>query len=132
MPKPMIKRKRGGQPGNRNAVGHGAPWGNTNAYKHGVYERLKLPPTVNNLGIPEKYFVAWFWSCIGTLGYRWDELQQYDGEVRLHTKNYPDGTYAPDYVTIRRDNRTVFDSRKCAERHIPRSKSERSDGCNQK
>lgn len=48
----MNRRKRGGQPGNknaighgapkknRNAVGHGAPLGNKNAYKFGIYERL--------------------------------------------------------------------------------------------
>jgi hypothetical protein len=38
----MEKRKRGGQPGNKNAVGNqggGAPIGNTNAQKHGLYGR---------------------------------------------------------------------------------------------
>jgi len=46
------KRRRGGQPGNRNAAGHGAPrgnrnavghgprLGNKNALKHGLYERI--------------------------------------------------------------------------------------------
>lgn len=33
------KRKRGGQPGNKNAVGHGAPKGNQNATKHGLFSR---------------------------------------------------------------------------------------------
>lgn len=33
------KRKRGGQPGNKNAVGHGAPRGNQNATKHGLFSR---------------------------------------------------------------------------------------------
>ncbi len=32
----MELRKRGGQPGNRNAVGHGAPSGNQNAVGHGA------------------------------------------------------------------------------------------------
>ena len=34
-----MKRKRGGQPGNKNAVGNkgGAPYGNINAWKHGGY-----------------------------------------------------------------------------------------------
>ena len=35
-----MKRKRGGQPGNKNAVGNKgghAPYGNTNAWKHGGY-----------------------------------------------------------------------------------------------
>lgn len=34
------KRRRGGQPGNRNAVGHGAPRGNKNALKHGLWESI--------------------------------------------------------------------------------------------
>lgn len=33
------KKKRGGQPGNKNAVGHGAPKGNQNAVKHGLFSR---------------------------------------------------------------------------------------------
>ena len=33
------KRKRGGQLGNKNAVGHGAPKGNQNAVKHGLFSR---------------------------------------------------------------------------------------------
>lgn len=32
----MESRKRGGQPGNRNAAGHGAPFGNKNASGHGA------------------------------------------------------------------------------------------------
>ena len=32
----VTKRKRGGQPGNKNAVGHGAPKGNQNAVKQAV------------------------------------------------------------------------------------------------
>lgn len=35
----LPKKKRGGQPGNRNAVGHGAPKGNQNAVKHGLFSR---------------------------------------------------------------------------------------------
>ena len=33
------KRKRGGQPGNKNAVGHGAPVGNKNAEKFGFFSK---------------------------------------------------------------------------------------------
>lgn len=38
------KRNRGGQPGNKNAVGHrsSAPRGNTNAMKHGLFSRRPL------------------------------------------------------------------------------------------
>lgn len=35
----VTKRKRGGQPGNKNSVGHGAPRGNQNATKHGLFSR---------------------------------------------------------------------------------------------
>lgn len=36
------KRKRGGQPGNKNAVGAGAPVGNKNAETHGAYSTARL------------------------------------------------------------------------------------------
>lgn len=55
----MEKKRRGGQPGNqnakghgapignRNACGHGAPLGNKNALKHGLYETILLPSPFN-------------------------------------------------------------------------------------
>lgn len=36
------KRKRGGQPGNKNAAGAGAPAGNKNAETHGAYSTVRL------------------------------------------------------------------------------------------
>ena len=36
------KKRRGGQPGNKNAAGAGAPRGNINAVKHGAYSRSPL------------------------------------------------------------------------------------------
>lgn len=33
-------KERGGQPGNQNAVNHGAPLGNLNAIKHGAYQSI--------------------------------------------------------------------------------------------
>ena len=36
------KKRPGGQPGNKNAVGGGAPGGNQNALKHGAYARARL------------------------------------------------------------------------------------------
>jgi len=36
------RKKRGGQPGNKNAVGHGAPLGSKNAETHGAYSRVNL------------------------------------------------------------------------------------------
>lgn len=35
-------RKRGGQPGNKNAAGAGAPHGNRNAETHGAYSTVRL------------------------------------------------------------------------------------------
>lgn len=37
---PKKKKARGGQPGNHNAAGHGAPKGNKNNFKHGLYEEI--------------------------------------------------------------------------------------------
>lgn len=34
-----VAKKKGAQPGNKNAVGHGAPKGNQNAKKHGLFSR---------------------------------------------------------------------------------------------
>lgn len=59
----MEPRRRGGQPGNKNAVGnkggapignrnaagHGAPLGNKNAVKHGLYESIILPTPLHRL-----------------------------------------------------------------------------------
>ncbi len=42
------KKKRGGQPGNKNAIGHGAPKGNQNATKHGLFSRY-LPEDTREL-----------------------------------------------------------------------------------
>ena len=38
----LDKKKRGGQPSNKNAAGHGAPKGNSNAETHGAYSRVHL------------------------------------------------------------------------------------------
>lgn len=38
----LAKKKRGGQPGNKNAVGHGAPLRNKNAETHGAYSTVHL------------------------------------------------------------------------------------------
>ncbi len=38
--KSNVTKRRGGQPGNKNGAGHGAPVGNKNNYKHGLYEKV--------------------------------------------------------------------------------------------
>ena len=48
------KRRRGAQPGNRNAQGHGAPLRNTNAETHGAYSTIYL----DSLPEERKEFIA--------------------------------------------------------------------------
>ena len=43
----VTKRKQGGQPGNKNAVGHGAPKGNKNAEKFGFFSKYLPEETVS-------------------------------------------------------------------------------------
>ena len=43
----VTKRRRGGQPGNKNAVGHGAPKGNKNAEKFGFFSKYLPEETVS-------------------------------------------------------------------------------------
>lgn len=52
-----MKRKRGGQPGNKNAVGNKgghAPYGNTNAWKHGGYAVVNLWRVVTQYSIEKR------------------------------------------------------------------------------
>lgn len=47
-----VAKTKGGQPGNKNAVGHGAPANNDNAVKHGLFKKYLLQETldiVNNM-----------------------------------------------------------------------------------
>lgn len=43
----VTKRKSGGQPGNKNAVGHGAPVGNKNAEKYGFFSKYLPEETIS-------------------------------------------------------------------------------------
>lgn len=45
-PKTGVKRKHGGQPGNKNAKGHGAPIKNGNAIKHGLFAKYLPQETI--------------------------------------------------------------------------------------
>ena len=51
-----MKRKRGGQPGNKNAEGNkgGAPYGNMNAWKHGGYAVVNLRRAVAQYSIEKR------------------------------------------------------------------------------
>lgn len=68
------KRKKGGQPGNKNAVGHGAPPENKNAEKHGFFSKYLPEETINIIQeIQEK----------DPLDILWDNIQiQYAAIIR--------------------------------------------------
>lgn len=68
------KRKKGGQPGNKNAVGHGAPPKNKNAEKHGFFSKYLPEETINIIQeIQEK----------DPLDILWDNIQiQYAAIIR--------------------------------------------------
>jgi len=109
-----MKRKRGGQPGNKNAVGHGAPFGNRNALKHGLYTPF-TPTILLKNGIPLERYDEWFWGNIAKLGYTREDLQGYrghgfDGSIQLFMREGPDGKPEPDKIKIYCGKTVVFDS----------------------
>lgn len=82
------KRKRGGQPGNKNAVGHGAPKGNQNATKHGLFSRY-LPEDTREL-----FFSL---DSADPLDLLWDQIKlAYTAIMRaqqiMHVRNHEDKT----------------------------------------
>ena len=84
----VTKRKPGGQPGNKNAVGHGAPKGNQNAIKHGLFSRY-LPEDTREI----------FFSLDSEdpLDLLWDQIKlAYTAIMRaqqiMHVKNQEDKT----------------------------------------
>lgn len=82
------KKKRGGQPGNRNAVGHGAPRGNQNATKHGLFSRY-LPEDTREI-----FFSLDFEDPLDLL---WDQIKlAYTAIVRaqqiMHVQDQKDKT----------------------------------------
>ena len=84
----VTKRKRGGQPGNKNSVGHGAPKGNQNATKHGLFSRY-LPEDTREL-----FFSL---DSAGPLDLLWDQIKlAYTAIVRaqqiMHVKDREDKT----------------------------------------
>lgn len=59
------KKKRGGQPGNKNAVGHGAPKENKNAEKHGFFSKYLPEETIDIIQeIKEKNPLDILWENI--------------------------------------------------------------------
>lgn len=60
-----VTKHKGGQPGNRNAVGHGAPKRNNNAEKHGLFRKY----------LPEEAFSIIQEMPVGPLDVLWDQIQ---------------------------------------------------------
>lgn len=60
-----VAKKKGGQPGNKNAVGKGAPKENTNALKHGLFSKY-LPKDSRDIidAIKEKTPLDLIWDAI--------------------------------------------------------------------
>lgn len=84
----VAKKKRGGQPGNKNAVGHGAPKGNQNATKHGLFSRY-LPEDTREI-----FFSL---DSVDPLDLLWDQIKlAYTAIMRaqqiMHVKNQEDKT----------------------------------------
>ncbi len=84
----VTKRKRGGQPGNKNAVGHGAPKGNQNAMKHGLFSRY-LPEDTREI-----FFSL---DSVDPLDLLWDQIKlAYTAIMRaqqiMHVKDQEDVT----------------------------------------
>lgn len=61
----LPKRKRGGQPGNHNAEGAGAPLKNHNAEKHGLFRKY----------LPEETFSIIAEMPVNPLDVLWDQIQ---------------------------------------------------------
>lgn len=84
----VAKKKRGGQPGNKNAVGHGAPKGNQNATKHGLFSRY-LPEDTREL-----FFSL---DSVAPLDLLWDQIKlAYTAIMRaqqiMHVRDQDDKT----------------------------------------
>lgn len=60
-----VTKHRGGQPGNKNAVGHGAPTKNCNAEKHGLFRKY----------LPEEAFSIIQEMPVNPLDVLWDQIQ---------------------------------------------------------
>ncbi|EIJ79126.1 yqaS, phage-related terminase small subunit [Bacillus methanolicus PB1] len=72
--KSVHTKKRGGQPGNQNAKGHGAPKNNQNATKHGFFSKYIPQETLEIMGMLEEKSPA---DLI------WDQIQiQYAAIIR--------------------------------------------------
>jgi phage terminase small subunit len=75
----VAKRNKGGQPGNKNAVGHGAPARNDNAVKHGLFEKY----------LPQETLDIVKCMSLNPLDILWDQIQiAYAAIVRAQQISY--------------------------------------------
>lgn len=84
---PGEKRRRGGQPGNQNAKGNqgGAPLGNKNAWKHGMYSRY----------FQVKPMYPW----------EWDEVRKAQERVKQKRIEGIEAAFADGLLTLDEDNK---------------------------
>lgn len=83
-----VAKRKGGQPGNKNAVGHGAPEGNKNAEKHGFFAKWLPDETREIMGAIQS---------ADPLDLLWDNIQlQYTAIIRaqklMYVRNQQDKT----------------------------------------
>lgn len=72
--KSNVAKEKGGQPGNKNAVGHGAPEGNKNSEKHGFFSKWLPEETAEIMKAIQK---------VDPLDILWDNIQlQYTAIIR--------------------------------------------------
>jgi PBSX family phage terminase large subunit len=75
-----VAKEKGGQPGNKNAVGHGAPEGNKNSEKHGFFTKWLPPETME---------IMQSIQSADPLDLLWDNIQlQYTAIVRAQKLMY--------------------------------------------
>jgi len=75
-----VAKRKGGQPGNKNAVGHGAPEGNKNAEKHGFFAKWLPEETREIMGVIQS---------ADPLDLLWDNIQlQYTAIIRAQKLMY--------------------------------------------
>lgn len=75
-----VAKRKGGQPGNKNAVGHGAPEGNKNAEKHGFFAKWLPDETREIMGAIQS---------ADPLDLLWDNIQlQYTAIIRAQKIMY--------------------------------------------
>lgn len=104
------KRKKGGQPNNKNAVGHGAPKGNKNSEKHGFFSKWLPEETKEIMGAIQS---------ADPLDLLWDNIQlQYTAIIRaqklMYVKDQKDMTKE---ITMDAESATAHEVQQAWDKH---------------